>query len=268
VANISYWGLNQYIIQRALAGKNLAEAQKGMVFAAYLKILMPLIVVIPGIAAFALNAPLNTADEAYPWLLSNVVFTGFRGLAFAALMAAVVSSLSSMTNSTATLFTLDIYKRSLNPDAGQQAQVRMGRTVSGLALLIAVMVAPRLAALDQAFQFIQNFTGLISPGVVVIFILGMFWKGAGRHAAFATVLLTIPVAWSLEQYAFPGMPFLNRMGMSTLVLALLFVAISLYEKRRPEAFSVPRWEWFRTGHAFNYGALGVTGIVAALYYIF
>jgi len=268
VANISYWGLNQYIIQRALAGRNLPEAQKGMVFAAYLKILMPLIVVVPGIAAFALNAPIKASDEAYPWVLSNVLGTGMRGLAFAALMAAVVSSLSSMTNSTATLFTLDIYKRVLRPKATQKRQVFIGRLVSAAALVVAVIIAPKLATLDQAFQFIQDFTGLISPGVVVIFLLGMFWKKAGRHAAFATVLMTIPVGWVLEQYLFPGMPFLNRMGVSTLLLALIFVVISLFEKRRPESFTVPRWEWFSTGHVFNYGALGVIGIVAALYYFF
>jgi len=268
VANISYWGLNQYIIQRALAGKDLPEAQKGVVLAAYLKILMPLIVVVPGIAAFALNAPINASDEAYPWILSNVLGTGMRGLAFAALMAAVVSSLSSMINSTATLFTLDVYKRVLKPTASQSQQVLTGRLVSAGALIIAVFIAPKLAALDQAFQFIQDFTGLISPGVVVIFLLGMFWKGAGRHAAFATVLLTIPVGWVLEQYLFQGMPFLNRMGVSTLILAFIFIAISLYEKKRPESFAVPKWEWFNTGHVFNYGALGVIGIVAALYYVF
>ena len=110
IANIYYWGTNQYIIQRSLAAKNLKEAQLGTVFAAAVKIILPIIIVVPGIAAFVLNADIDAADKAYPWVLNNYVTTGFKGLAFAALIAAIGSSLSSMINSTSTIFTLDIYK--------------------------------------------------------------------------------------------------------------------------------------------------------------
>ena len=192
VANLYYWGFNQYIIQRTLAAKSLREAQNGILFAAILKIFLPLIVVIPGIAAYVmindpaimaglgeagqLNMPTSEqADKAYPWLLQFLP-TGFKGLAFAALAAAIVSSLASMLNSTATIFTMDIYKQYINPNADDRATVRMGRISAVVALAIASVMAPLLGGIDQAFQFIQEYTGVVSPGILAVFILGLFWK--------------------------------------------------------------------------------------------
>ncbi|HEY1113454.1 MAG TPA: sodium/solute symporter, partial [Chitinophagaceae bacterium] len=177
--NIGYWGFNQYIIQKGLAAKSLSEAKKGLIFAGYLKILIPLIVVIPGITAYYLTkdpaniekfGAITKADQAYPWLLRNFAPVGVRGLAFAALVAAVVSSLASMLNSTSTIFTLDIYKAHINRAADDRQLVKVGRLTAFAALVIAVFAArPLLGGLDQAFQYIQEYTGFIYPGVVVVF---------------------------------------------------------------------------------------------------
>src|SRR5690606_695289 len=172
LTNLGYWGFNQYIIQKGLAAKSQKEAKLGLLFAGYLKILMPVIVVIPGIAAYVLinnNTPaelavilgksvevigtINKSDEAYPWLLKNFVPEGIRGLAFAALAAAIVSSLASMINSTSTIFTMDIYKPYFNQNASNQQLVKTGRIVAVVALLIAMGVAQELSTLDQVFQY-------------------------------------------------------------------------------------------------------------------
>ena len=208
IANISYWGFNQYIIQRGLAAKSIYEAQKGMVFAGFLKLLIPLIVVIPGIAAFLINQnpadygiegvdTITRSDQAYPWLLHNFVPSGIKGIAFAALVAARVSSLASMLNSTATIFTMDIYRNYFEKDVSQTKLVKVGRLTSLAALVIAVVVAqPLLSGLDQAFQYIQEFTGFITPGVCAIFLLGLFWKRATPNAALWGAGLSIPLSFA------------------------------------------------------------------------
>lgn len=269
VANLNYFGCNQYIIQRALAAKNLKEAQLGMAFAGYLKILMPVIVVLPGIAAFVLEADISKPDEAYPWLLNTFVTTGFKGLSFAALIAAVVSSLSSMTNSTATIFTMDIYKPFFNKMASERRMVKTGRIASGVALLIAVLVAPTLANIDQAFQFIQDFTGLISPGIVAVFLLGLFWKKATANGALWATIVTIPISFIFEKFIFPGMPFIDRMGLTFLFICAVMVIISLIENRgdHPKAIDVKK-SLFYTGPIFNIASLGIFIILAVLYTIF
>jgi len=192
VANLYYWGFNQYIIQRALAAKSLKEAQKGILLAAFLKLLIPFIVVIPGIAAFVIvndpemlarlgadgliNIPSDAAaDKAYPWLIQFLP-SGLKGLAFVALTAAIVSSLASMLNSTSTIFTMDIYKQYINKNSDDKTTVRVGRITSAVALLIGAIVAPLLGGINQAFQFIQEYTGVVSPGILAIFLLGLFWK--------------------------------------------------------------------------------------------
>ncbi len=190
VANLYYWGFNQYIIQRTLAAKSLKEAQKGILFAAFLKLIIPVIVVIPGIAAYVIvndpellaslgdigqrNLPsLGQSDKAYPWLL-QMLPAGMKGLAFAALSAAIVSSLASMLNSTSTIFTMDIYKPYINTNASDKKTVNVGRLSAGVALLIGCVVAPLLGGIDQAFQFIQEYTGVVSPGILAVFLLGLF----------------------------------------------------------------------------------------------
>ncbi|CAN5439542.1 sodium/sugar symporter [soil metagenome] len=269
IVNLSYWGFNQYIVQRALAAKSLGEAQRGVVFAGFLKMLMPFIVVIPGIAAYVLQADIAKPDEAYPWLLASFVSPGFRGLAFAALIAAIVSSLSSMVNSVATIFTVDIYKQFLNKKALDANLVLTGRVVSGAALFIAVLVAPMLVTLDQAFQFIQEFTGFVSPGVFAIFVFGMFWKKATSNAALWAAIVTVPLGF-LIAHLFPGIPFIDRMGIVFLVLCVVIVVISLLERRGqndPKAIDVQK-SMFYTGPAFNISSIVIVVMLVVLYTLF
>ena len=186
VSALYYFGCNQYIIQRALAGKSLAEAQLGLVFAGFLKLILPIIVVVPGIVAFALDAPIDKPDQAYPWLMHNFIPTGVKGIAFAALVAAVVSSLASMVNSITTIFTMDIYKEYIaKRQVSEKKLVTVGRIFGAISLIIAVVIAPMLGNLEQAFQFIQEFTGFVSPGALAIFIMGFFWKRAESKGALA-----------------------------------------------------------------------------------
>ncbi len=248
LTNIGYWGFNQYIIQKGLAAKNLAEAKKGLIFAGYLKILIPIVVIIPGITAYVLfNHPdlqhtvsglqgtIERADDAYPWLLRNFAPVGIRGLAFAALVAAVVSSLASMLNSTSTIFTLDIYKELINKHATERQLVKTGRYAAAFALLIAIVAAkPLLGGLDQAFQYIQEYTGFIYPGVVVVFGMGVLWKRATNRAALWTTIATIPVGIAMK-ILLPELPFIIRMGYVCMILIAMAVVLSLTDKHHVPA---------------------------------
>ncbi len=225
IANIYYWGTNQYIIQRALASKSIKEAQTGVAFAALLKILMPLIVVIPGIAAYHLHADIAKADEAFPWVLNRYVTVGFKGLVFAALVAAIGSSISSMVNSTSTIFTLDIYKQ-LRKDSTEKHLVLVGKIAAAGALLIGALIAPGLSSLGQVFQYIQEYTGFISPGIVAIFLYGLFWRKTTSTAATVVVVLAIPLSWALQQF-YPELPFIDRMGFCFLLLSAILVILSI-----------------------------------------
>lgn len=284
ITNLSYWGFNQYITQRALAAKSLDEAQKGMIFAGFLKLLMPLIVVIPGIAAFVIVqngvdlgfienmkdpvTGLVKSDRAYPTLL-QLLPAGLKGLAFAALTAAIVSSLASMANSTSTIFTMDIYKKYFGKDASESKQVSVGRITAVVAFIIASIVAPALGQLDQAFQFIQEYTGFISPGVFAIFFFGVFWKKTTSNAALVGAALSIPLSVVLK-IALPLLPFIDRMGYVFLILAAMMITISLVEgkgKDHPKAIEIDA-ELFKTSTGFKIGAFIITGIIAALYIVF
>lgn len=240
VTNIGFWGFNQYIIQKGLAARSLHEAKKGLLFAGYLKILIPLIVVIPGITAYVLfrnphlvegiGDTITTADSAYPWLLKNFTPTGIKGVAFAALVAAIVSSLASMLNSTSTIFTMDIYKRHIAPQASERQLVKVGRIVAFCALLIAMAaVKPLLGGLDQAFQYIQEYSGYVYPGVTVVFGMGLLWKKATNRAALWTSILTIPVGIALK-FAYPEMGFVLRMGYAFIILVIIAVILSLLDR--------------------------------------
>ena len=294
VANLYYWGFNQYIIQRALAAKSLQEAQKGILFAAFLKLLLPLIIVVPGIAAYVMiNDPaimaglgdagqINTpsaahADKAYPWLLQFLP-SGLKGLAFAALTAAIVSSLASMLNSTSTIFTMDIYKQYIRPNADDRATVRTGRISALVALVIAATVAPLLGGIDQAFQFIQEYTGVVSPGILAVFLLGLFWKKTTNQGAIFGALASIPIAmyfkvapkgWSASSL-FVDVPFLDQMGYTTLLTMLVIAVISWSGgkgKDDARAISLNK-KTFMTSPIFNIGSFAVMIILVALYSLF
>lgn len=273
IANIYYWGNNQYIIQRALASKSIKEAQAGTAFAAFLKLLIPLIVVIPGIVAFVLKAPIERPDEAYPWVLSNYVTVGFKGIAFAALVAAIGSTLSSVVNSASTIFTLDIYKpffqEKIEDEAVRERHlVRVGKTSAAVAILIGVIMAPMLGNLDQAFQYIQEYTGFISPGVVAVFLLGLFWKRTSTNAALTAVILAIPLSTAFKFLA-PALPFMDRMGICFLIIAAIMVAISLWENKQADKRAIVFEKGlFKTSPIFNVAAIVIMGLLAVFYAIF
>jgi SSS family solute:Na+ symporter len=229
LTNFGFWGFNQFIIQRGLAGKSLKEAQYGVVFAGYLKLLIPLLVVVPGIAAFALGADLAKSDEAYPWLLSNIVPVGIKGLAFSAIAAAAVSALSSIVNSVSTVFTMDIYKAHLRKGTADKKLVIVGRIVALVALIIATCVAPQLRTLDQAYQYIQEYTGYIYPGEFLIFFCGLFWRKSTATAAVWIALLTIPLGILLKVVN-PDLPFILRIGYVFIILTVVMIGISLLDK--------------------------------------
>ncbi len=297
VANLYYWGFNQYIIQRTLAAKDLAEAQNGIAFAAFLKLLIPLIVVVPGIIAYVLNSGPDgvvTAesvdptfvgelgniinDNAAPWLIGNFIPSGLKGLVLAALAAAIVSSLASMLNSTATIFTMDIYKPYINQSASQGRLVNVGRITAGVALLIAIMLAPQLKNLGQVFQFIQEYTGVVSPGILAVFLLGLFWKKTTNNAAIWGVVLSIPIAlyfkvapngWS-DSGIFLNLPFMDQMFWTCILSAAIMVLISYLENKgadHEKGIEVSR-QFFATRPSFNISAFVVMIILTLLYAMF
>lgn len=265
IMNISYWGLNQYITQRALAAKNLQEAQKGVAFAGYLKLLMPFIIVIPGIAAFLLAPDLEKPDQAYPELM-KLVPSGLRGLTFAALIAAIVSSLASMSNSIATISTMDIYKRFLKPDAKEQHLVIVGRSVIVIALIIAVASAqPLLGSLDQAFQYIQEFTGFFTPGIVAIFLLGMFWKKATAHSALTAAITSVVLSIIIKK-VWPEYPFMDRMMIVFISACLLAIIVAYLEGGKDQDRAIDlRHIQFKTSSTFNWAGIGIALILCVLY---
>ena len=268
IANLYYWGINQYIIQRALAAKSTAEAQKGMVFAAIIKVFMPFVVVLPGIVAYVMQADIQKADEAYPWILSNYVGSGFRGLAVAALVAAIGSSLSSMINSTSTIYTLDIHKILFQPKASEEHLVKIGRMAATLSLVVGIGMAPLLGSFGQIFQFIQEYTGFISPGILAIFIFGLFWKRTSTPAAFTAVIIAIPLSLFLKHF-FGEVAFIHRMGISFLLISVIMVAISLLSpKRKTESTVEVSPELFKTNTQFNLLSVIVLGLLAVIYGLF
>ncbi len=300
IINLNYWGCNQYITQRAL-GADLKTARSGILFAAFLKLLMPVIVVLPGIAAYVLyqNGDFQTEmlhdgvvnpDRAYPVLL-NLLPTGLKGLSFAALTAAIVASLAGKANSIATIFTLDIYKNRLNANADEKKLVSVGKKTIIIAMLIAVIVAPFLG-IDKkgGFQYIQEYTGFVSPGIFAMFILGFFWKKATPNAAlFATIGGFI---FSILFKFMPGfidlsflydsgfsvpnaegiyeIPFIDRMGFVFLICVIGMYFISIYETRKgvqPNGLEIDA-KMFKMAPSFIVGMLIILSVLAALYTVF
>jgi SSS family solute:Na+ symporter len=266
IANVSYWGCNQYIVQRALAAKSIGEAQKGVIFAAYLKLLMPAIIVLPGIAAVVLSPGLPRSDRAYPSMMA-LLPTGVVGLVFAALMAAVVSSTASKINSIATIFTLDVYAKSGAPKS-EHHLVRVGRIAAVVAIALGILTArPLLGSFDQAFQYIQEYTGFFTPGIVVIFLLGLFWKRADEAGAIAGTLASFVLSIAIKGI-WPDLPFMNRMGLVFLLALAIAIGVSLLRPRGSGANRIVTADVsYRTSGAFNVGALGVLLILVALYTI-
>ena len=286
VNNLNYWGCNQYIVQRAL-GANLQTARSGILFAAFLKLLIPVIAVLPGIAAYVLfkegmfasemtnEAGVVRPDHAYPTLL-NLLPSGLKGLAFAALTAAVVASLAGKVNSISTIFSLDIYKKLFNQQATEKQVVHVGRWAVIVSMLLACLVAPALKTLDQAYQFIQEYVGFIAPGVLAIFALGLFWEKTSTAAGILGAVLTIPFSALLKFLPvwtngwFPDFPFLDRMSIVFISLIVIMVGVSLIKPNplnRQSLIEIDR-EMFRPTQWFVVGSVVIVGILAALYTVF
>lgn len=288
VANLYYWGFNQYIIQRTLAAKSLKEAQRGIIFAAFLKLIIPLIVVIPGIVAYVMfTQPEGTAvisgvqeaflktggginyDKAYPWLISVFIPTGLQGLVLAALTAAIVSSLASMLNSTSTIFTMDIYKPFMNKKATEKNLVRTGRITAGAALIIAVLMAPVMGNIPQMFQYIQEYTGLVSPGILAVFMMGLFWKKATNKAAIIGVISSIFIALLLKSAAV-DLPWMDQMLYTLLITMAVIAGVSMTTSEDvddPKGIPLTA-KLFKTGPVFNISAYIIMIILAVLYTVF
>jgi SSS family solute:Na+ symporter len=286
INNLNYWGCNQYITQRAL-GADLKTARAGILFAAFLKLLIPLIVVIPGITMYVMhqNGMFQTEmsdvngvikpDHSYPTLM-NLLPNGLKGLAFAALTAAIVASLAGKANSISTIFSLDIYKKFFDKEASEKKLVITGHITVVVAMILASLVAPALRNLDQAYQFIQEYVGFISPGVLSIFLLGFFWKRATSTAALTSAILTIPLSTVLKflpgwtNGAFPDFPFMDRMTLVFIILVVLMVVISLADSRSKENKQVVSIDasMFRCSPGFIVGSTIIVGILTALYTVF
>jgi SSS family solute:Na+ symporter len=285
INNLAYWGCNQYIVQRAL-GADLNTARKGILFAAFLKLLVPVIAVLPGIVMYVLHnkglfqsemssGGVLKPDHAYPTLM-NLLPPGLKGVAFAALTAAIVASLAGKANSISTIFSLDIYKKFFNKEASDRKMVLVGRWAVAVSMTIAAIVTPALKSLDQAYQFIQEYVGFISPGVLAIFLLGFYWKRTTAAAAMAGALVTIPLSTVLKflpvwtNGAFPDYPFLDRMAIDFVVIVLLMIGISLSKPQtlaNEQAIEVDT-SMFKISTSFAIGSLLISGILIALYTVY
>ncbi len=287
VNNLAYFGCNQYIVQRTL-GADLDTARKGILFSAFLKLLIPVIAVLPGITMYILHkkglfasemldATTGTIkpDHAYPTLM-NLLPTGLKGVAFAALTAAVVASLAGKANSISTIFSMDIYKKFINKSASETKLVRTGRYVVIVCMLIAALIAPALKSLDQAYQFIQEYVGFFSPGVLAIFLLGMFWKKTTSAAALTAAITTIPFSAILKflpnwtNGSFPDIPFLNRMLITFFFTIILMVIVSLCNPKSKNNINpiIVEKAYFRVSNSFIICSILILGILVALYTVF
>ncbi len=288
VANLYYWGFNQYIIQRALAAKSLREAQRGLAFAGFLKLIIPVFVVIPGIIAFVLYSHPEGAsvipgiddvftkpgggvafDKAYPWLISTFIPNGLKGVVVAALVAAIISSLASMLNSTSTIFTMDIYKVYIDKNASDKKTVTVGRLSAFLALLTAVIVAPLLGNIPQMFQYIQQYTGMVSPGILAVFLMGLFWKKTTNKAAIVGILSSFFIAFALKTPVI-DMPWMDQMLYTLLLTMVVIAGVSLTSSNDvddPKGIPLTA-ETFKTGKTFNISAYVIMIILVVLYAVF
>lgn len=287
--NLYYWGCNQYIVQRAL-GADLKTARSGILFAAVLKLFIPLIVVIPGIAAYVLyqSGPFRAAmtdasgivkpDHAYP-VLMNLLPVGMKGLAFAALTAAIVASLASKCNSISTIFTLDLYRKYVDKNASEQKLVNVGRWAVVVSFAVAIGLAPLLRSLDQVYQYIQEYTNFVTPGIFAIFLLGFFWKRATNRAALTVALLTLPLSLLLKFWTelmsplgveADPIPFLHRTTWVFCIDVLLMIVVSLTDPAShvPNEDIIVDRRMFRVAPSFIAGSVGILGVLAVLYTVF
>ena len=275
IPNFYYWGLNQFITQRALAAKSLKHGQLGVIFAAFLKLTIPFIIILPGIMSYQLyraelTAPGATTDAAYPLIIRNLITPGLRGFIFAAIAGAVISTLGSMLNSVSTLLTIDLYKRHWKKDASGESLVKIGRIATLAFVVIVCLIAPQLGnpKFKGIFNYIQEFQGYISPGILAAFLFGMIFKRAPSAAGVASLILSVPI-YGFLQWQFGYIPFLNRMAI-TFGILIIVMAIITFLRPLKESKVMPVKEGFDmkpTPLVLWLGIL-VIALTVALYIIF
>ena len=265
IGHFFYWGFNQYITQRALGAKSIKEAQKGVMFAAYLKLLMPIVIVLPGICAAILFPVLEKSDQAYPTMMS-LLPNGLLGLTFAALIAAIVSSLASMSNSISTIFTMDIYRYFKGEEQHQASLIKVGRYTVVISLLIATLLAkPLLGSFESIFQYIQNFTGYFSPGIVVIFLVALFWKKATSMSVLIAALISL-FASVLISLIYPDLPFIHRMTIVFVLSAIGCWYTSYLQGYKDQAKAIDLSSInFSTSKSFNFNTCVIVFVLAIIY---
>jgi solute:Na+ symporter, SSS family len=283
IVNLNYWGCNQYITQRAL-GADLKTARNGLLFAAFLKLLMPVIVTLPGIAAYALyqkglfqqdmlgvDGTFNQ-DRAYPVLL-NLLPMGLKGLSFAALTAAVVASLAGKANSISTIFTLDVFRPYFAKDMSEKSLVKVGRLVIVVSMILAIVISPFMGIEKKGgFQFIQEMTGLLSPGIFAAFIMGFFWKKTNSAGAFFAIVGGFSIALLMHLNWLPGtdwsqIPFLDRMGWVFVICIVVMFILSLILPNENKGLEIDA-SMFKVHNTFAIGATLVIVIIIGLYTYF
>ena len=269
IPNFFYWGFNQFITQRTLGARDLRSGQLGIMGAAAIKLIIPFIIVFPGIMAYELYGDqITNGDQAYPILIKNLMPVGLRGFLLAALFGAVMSSLDSMLNSAATIFTMDIYKRHLNPDARPHTVVKIGRIATAVLVVLGCLLAPLPARFEGVFRYIQMIWGFISPSIVAVFVFGLIVRRAPLRAAMAAMLLGIPM-YGFLLWFYPEIAFLNHMAI-TFTALILVMAVITYWQPLPEPV---RFETRTTASLQSSPAARVLGalvilITVALYVVF
>lgn len=279
IPNFYYWGLNQYITQRTLGSKSLAEGQKGVVFAAGLKLIIPFVIVFPGIIAFNLFAGdmvdadgVTQHDTAFGLLIGKLLPAGrgLQGFVLAAILGAVVSSLASMLNSASTIFTMDLYRKYMGPDATQKTLVLIGRICVVVFVVIGCLIAPVLGnpRFGGIFKYIQEFQGFISPGILAVFVFGLLVKRAPPACGVVGLLLN-PVMYGLLKLLIPSLAFLDRMALSFFCVLAVMGVITLI-RPLPKPFELPTKTHIELTSSRLAKGLGIAVVVATvmLYIVF
>lgn len=269
IPNLFYWGLNQFITQRTLGAKSLAAGQNGIMFAATLKLLIPFIIVFPGIMAFQLyGSEISDQNYAYPTLISKLLPEGLSGIMFAALIGAVMSSLDSMLNSAATIFSMDIYKRHLKPGASPKQLVAVGRTVTLISVVIACLWAPSIGNFEGVFDYIQKFWGFISPGIVASFVFGLVFRKIPRFGGTIALLGGIPI-YGLLLWVLPEVAFLHHMGFTFLILGSILLLLQLlHPAASPFKIEDKQVVDLKPSPLAKWWGMAIVGMTVALYIVF
>ena len=269
IPNLFYWGFNQFIGQRVLAAKSIAEGQKGILFAAFLKLLIPFIIIFPGIMALHLYGDkIGNPDQSYTYMINQLLPIGFRGIILAALFGAVMSSLDSVLNSSATIFTIDLYQPFINPKASEKKLVFVGKSSTAILVIAGCLWAPTITNFGSVFKYMQMIWGFISPAIVASFLFGFMSKRTPSFAASGAMILGVPLYGALL-WLFPKMAFLHHMAITFLCLSIFMGIVRIMKPLGSPMIwpELPNIDVRPYKRVKQLGAVGVLS-VATLYYFF